>query len=173
MFKYLLFLMLALGGTACRQQNVAKKDAVKAKPVKPVQLKLVEDAAVKLKFDSLLRNNGKTIKDGYYLLIQVDGCNHCVDTTVSFSLHHLNSDKITFILTSETGGIKVFNDKYSDDQLKANNLVLDGQSAFIREKFCSGLMTLMTVDGGQLVGMTTLMYDEIAENLAWLENRLQ
>ncbi|GAA3929455.1 hypothetical protein GO495_06785 [Chitinophaga oryziterrae] len=173
MFKYIFLFLIAVVGLSCRQRSVVKQGLVDVKQVKPVQLKLVGDSSLALEFDTLMGNKGKRVKDGYYLIIQVDGCSHCVDTTVAFSLHHLNSDKITFILTSEMGGIKVFKDKYSDDQLKANNLVLDGESAFIRKKFCSGLMCLMTVDGGHLVSMTSLMYDDIAENLAWLENRLR
>lgn len=147
--------------------------AVPVAKLKPLKLMTLTDSSTVYKFDSLLQDKGQKIKDGYYLLIQVDGCSHCVDTAVSFSKHNLNSDRITFILTSELGGVKIFNDHYTEDELKTVNMVLDGESSFIREGFCHGLMTVFTVSNGRLVTKTPLFSDDIAGNLAWLQKELR
>jgi dihydroorotase len=61
-------------------------------------------------------------ENGYILIIPIDGCGVCVTKGVDFSKKHITSQKIRFVLTTQSS-LKVIYRHYTEDEIR--KMVID------------------------------------------------
>ena len=85
------------------------------------------------------------MSNGYLLVVPIDGCGVCVTKGVAFSKKHIQSQKIRFVITTQSS-LKVIYQHYTDKEIL--NMVIDSSKKVANDGFIKNghLLLIKIVD---------------------------
>ena len=122
-------------------------------------------------FSGLLQQvGGKVRNDQHYLVIPLDGCNRCVDSCVTFSKRHIDSHKITFIISSVMGQKAI--DLLYDTNRQNSNLLKDSKGIWASDSLIQGQIFYIKVENKHVTIKEAVAPKAVSEFLTRLEHEL-